>query len=220
MSIVELTARIGEVTARISEIQSQLALLAPQQSTATGTSFTQALDRATAASATGAATTGAGAAVGTAAATGAGTTTASAPVTATAGATSGATDLPAGTPYAELFRSAAQKYGVDARLLASVAKHESSFNPKAVSPAGAQGLMQLMPGTARGLGVDDPFDPAQAIDGAARMLRSLLREFGRTDLALAAYNAGPGAVRRYDGIPPYRETQNYVRRIMSDLGES
>lgn len=216
MSIVDLTARIGEVTARISEIQSQLALLAPQQSTATGTSFTQALDRATAASATEAATTGARAAVGTAAATGAGTTTAAAP----AAATSGASDLPAGTPYAELFRSAAQKYGVDARLLASVAKHESSFNPKAVSPAGAQGLMQLMPGTARGLGVDDPFDPAQAIDGAARMLRSLLREFGRTDLALAAYNAGPGAVRRYDGIPPYRETQNYVRRIMSDLGES
>ena len=216
MSIVELTARIGEVTARISEIQSQLALLAPQQSTATGTSFTQALDRATAASATGATTTGARAAVGTAAATGAGTTATAAP----AAATSGASDLPAGTPYAGLFRSAAQKYGVDARLLASVAKHESSFNPKAVSPAGAQGLMQLMPGTARGLGVDDPFDPAQAIDGAARMLRSLLREFGRTDLALAAYNAGPGAVRRYDGIPPYRETQNYVRRIMSDLGES
>lgn len=216
MSIVELTARIGQVTARISEIQSQLALLAPQQSTATGTSFTQALDRATAASATGATTTGARAAVGTAAATGAGTTTTAAP----AAAASGASDLPAGTPYAELFRSAAQKYGVDARLLASVAKHESSFNPKAVSPAGAQGLMQLMPGTARGLGVDDPFDPAQAIDGAARMLRSLLKEFGRTDLALAAYNAGPGAVRRYDGIPPYRETQNYVRRIMSDLGES
>jgi len=216
MSIVDLTARISEVTARISEIQSQLALLTPQRSTATGTSFAQALDRATAASSADAATTTAGTR-SAAAATGA---TSAGSTTAPATATSGSTDLPAGTPYADLFRSAARKYGVDARLLASVAKHESSFNPKAVSPAGAQGLMQLMPGTARGLGVDDPFDPAQAIDGAARMLRSLLKEFGRTDLALAAYNAGPGAVRKYDGIPPYRETQNYVRRIMSDLGES
>jgi len=216
MSIVDLTARISEVTARISEIQSQLALLTPQRSTATGTSFAQALDRATAASSADAATTTAGTR-SAAAATGA---TSAGSTTAPATATSGSTDLPAETPYADLFRSAARKYGVDARLLASVAKHESSFNPKAVSPAGAQGLMQLMPGTARGLGVDDPFDPAQAIDGAARMLRSLLKEFGRTDLALAAYNAGPGAVRKYDGIPPYRETQNYVRRIMSDLGES
>jgi hypothetical protein len=121
------------------------------------------------------------------------------------------------TPYANLFSQAAQKHSVPADLLVAVARQESSFNPRAVSPAGAQGIMQLMPGTAAGLGVKNSFDPAQAIDGAAKLLKSLLSEFGRTDLALAAYNAGPGAVHRYDGIPPYAETQNYVRRIMADL---
>ncbi len=130
----------------------------------------------------------------------------------------GASRVAAGTPYADLFTAASQKYGVDANLLAAVARQESGFNPSAVSHAGAKGLMQLMPATARGLGVSDPLDPAQAVDGATRLLKSLLQEFGRTDLALAAYNAGPGAVHRYDGIPPYAETQNYVRRIMADLG--
>lgn len=124
------------------------------------------------------------------------------------------------TPYANLFQAAAGKHGVNAELLVAVAKQESGFNPKAVSPAGAQGIMQLMPGTARGLGVSNSFDPAQAIDGAAKLLKSHLREFGSTELALAAYNAGPGAVKRYDGIPPYNETQNYVRRIMADLRSS
>ncbi len=122
------------------------------------------------------------------------------------------------TPYANLFTQASQKHSVPADLLVAVARQESAFNPRAVSPAGAQGIMQLMPGTAAGLGVKNSFDPTQAIDGAARLLKSLLSEFGRTDLALAAYNAGPGAVHRYDGIPPYAETQNYVRRIMADLG--
>ncbi len=120
-----------------------------------------------------------------------------------------------GTPYSNLFNAASAKYGVDANLLASVAKQESGFNPKAVSSAGAQGLMQLMPATAKGLGVQNSFDPNQAVDGAARLLRDLLNRFDRTDLALAAYNAGPGAVLRYNGIPPYPETQNYVRSVMS-----
>ncbi|GAA1540820.1 transglycosylase SLT domain-containing protein [Nocardioides humi] len=120
-----------------------------------------------------------------------------------------------GTPYADLIDAASARTGVPANLIAAVARQESGFDPRAVSSAGAQGLMQLMPGTARGLGVADPFDPAQAIDGGARLLRSLLDRFGRTDLALAAYNAGAGAVSRYGGIPPYRETQSYVRNVMA-----
>ena len=122
------------------------------------------------------------------------------------------------SPYVDLFRVAGERYGIDPALLDAVAKQESAYDPRAVSPAGAQGLMQLMPGTADGLGVSDPFDPAQAVDGAARLLRDLLERFGQLDLALAGYNAGPGAVLRYGGIPPYPETQNYVRSIMSDLG--
>lgn len=119
--------------------------------------------------------------------------------------------------YQQLFLAAEQKYGVSADLLAAVAKQESNFNPRAVSRAGARGLMQLMPGTARSLGVTDSFDPKQAVDGAARLLRDHLKTFSTVDLALAAYNAGPGAVRRYNGVPPYAETQNYVRKITANL---
>ncbi len=119
--------------------------------------------------------------------------------------------------YAQLFSVATAKYGLPQGLLAAVAQTESGGNPKAVSSAGALGLMQIMPATARGLGVD-PRDPAQAVDGAARLLRDHLRDFGSVDLALAAYNAGPGAVRRYDGIPPYAETQGYVRKVTALLG--
>lgn len=123
--------------------------------------------------------------------------------------------VPAGTPYADQFSRAGAAHGVDPSLLAAIARQESGFDPTAVSPAGAQGLMQLMPATADGLGVTDPFDPAQAVDGAARLMHDLMARFGRVDLALAAYNAGPGAVLRYDGIPPYPETQNYVRSVMA-----
>jgi hypothetical protein len=118
-----------------------------------------------------------------------------------------------GVPYSDLFTSTAQKYGLDPALLAGVAKVESGYNARAVSGAGAEGLMQLMPGTARSLGVD-PFDPAQAIDGAARMLKSNLNQFGGSlSLALAAYNAGAGAVHKYGGIPPYAETKAYVPKV-------
>lgn len=140
---------------------------------------------------------------------------------ATAGALAGAAAdgrVGGATPFADLFNRAAAKHGVAAPLLAAIARQESAFDPEAVSHAGAQGLMQLMPATARGLGVADSFDPAQAVDGAARLVRDLLDRFGSTPLALAAYNAGPGAVLRYDGIPPYRETQDYVRKVMASLG--
>jgi peptidoglycan DL-endopeptidase CwlO len=120
----------------------------------------------------------------------------------------------AGVPYADLFERAASRHGVEASLLAAVAEQESGFDTAARSPAGAQGLMQFMPATAQGLGVD-PMDPASAVDGAARYLSTLTRQFGSTELALAAYNSGPGTVSRYGGIPPYPETQNYVRSVMS-----
>jgi hypothetical protein len=132
----------------------------------------------------------------------------------TTGATATAGSALAGVPYANLFSQAASRYGVDASLLAAVASQESSFNSQAVSPAGAQGLMQFMPATAKGLGVN-ALDPTSAINGAAKYLSSLTKQFGTTELALAAYNAGPGTVSRYGGIPPYSETQNYVRAVMT-----
>jgi len=120
------------------------------------------------------------------------------------------------TPYAALFAKAGAQHGVSPALLTAVARAESRFDAGARSPAGAQGLMQLMPATARSLGVD-PWQPAQAVDGAARLLKSHLARFGATELALAAYNAGPGAVARHGGVPPYAETQAYVARIMVEL---
>lgn len=136
------------------------------------------------------------------------------------GAGVGATPVAGGSGPARfeaLFEAATRRHGLPAGLLSAVARTESSYDPRAVSPAGAQGLMQLMPGTARGLGVD-PFDPTQAVDGAARMLARDLRRFGSVELALAAYNAGAGAVQRYGGIPPYPETQRYVRTVLGHLG--
>ena len=125
-----------------------------------------------------------------------------------------ATGALAGVPYSDLFTRAGGRYGVDASLLAAVASQESNFNASAVSPVGAQGLMQFMPATAKGLGVN-ALDPTSAIDGAAKYLSSLTKQFGSTELALAAYNAGPGAVTKYGGIPPYPETQNYVRSVLT-----
>ncbi|QGG96988.1 transglycosylase SLT domain-containing protein [Actinomarinicola tropica] len=118
--------------------------------------------------------------------------------------------------FGDLFAAAGARHGIDPRILSAVARVESGYDPTAVSPAGARGLMQFMPATAAGMGID-PMDPAQAIDGAARYLTSQLRDFGSLELALAAYNAGPGAVRRHGGIPPYAETQNYVTKVMSIL---
>ncbi len=124
--------------------------------------------------------------------------------------------VPASVPpyLAQLIAEASKSAGVDPRLVTAVVGRESAFNPAAVSPVGAQGLMQLMPQTARYLGITDPFDPRQNVFAGAKYLRKLLDTFsGDLDLTLAAYNAGPGAVARYRGVPPYRETIAYVRNV-------
>lgn len=115
--------------------------------------------------------------------------------------------------YRELARTIAQEEGVDPELFLKLVNAESGFNPEARSPVGAIGLAQLMPGTAAELGVD-PTDPEQNLRGGARYLKQQVDEFGDPTLALAAYNAGPGNVRKYGGVPPFSETQNYVAKIM------
>jgi Transglycosylase SLT domain len=120
----------------------------------------------------------------------------------------------AGRPWAGAIDAAATKAGIDPRLLAAITQAESGFNPAALSGAGAVGLTQLMPGTASGLGVD-PTDPVANLDGGARYLAGQLDSFGRVDLAVAAYNAGPGAVRQAGGVPDYPETQAYVGRVLA-----
>ncbi|HEY7074443.1 MAG TPA: lytic transglycosylase domain-containing protein [Solirubrobacteraceae bacterium] len=202
MSVESVMARISEIQAMINGGVAQTTA-APVAATATTTTsdLTSATGGATFAGALAAAsdTTGSDASAATLAAPAA-----------------GASALPAGTPFAAQITASAQRNGIDPALLAGLIKQESGFNPNAGSPAGAQGLTQLMPGTARGLGVSNPLDPAQSIEGGARYLKQQLDHFGGdVARALAAYNAGPGAVQRYGGVPPYAETQNYVRRVQA-----
>jgi len=129
------------------------------------------------------------------------------------GAGSGAIRNP---EYAEVIASACERFDVDPDLVRAVIKAESNFDPQAVSPKGAMGLMQLMPATAREMGVSDPFNPAENIAGGVGYLSRLLNNLnGDFSLALAAYNAGPERVKNYQGVPPFRETMNYIQRVMN-----
>jgi soluble lytic murein transglycosylase-like protein len=196
-------ARVAELNGMIEAVESGRA--------PTKSSFGAALAEATAVSGAG---TTSGLAEASAAATAPTSTTIAAPITAAlpAEATEGSEGAP---PFAAQIEAASAKWGIDPDLLAGVIHQESNFDPGAGSPAGAQGLTQLMPETAAGLGVTNPDDPTQAIEGGARLLSEKLSEFGgNVELALAAYNAGSGAVHQYNGVPPYPETQAYVQKVM------
>jgi soluble lytic murein transglycosylase-like protein len=129
---------------------------------------------------------------------------------------SGDSDLKVPGGLQQVIDEAARKHQLPVKLLTAIIKVESNFNPRAVSSEGASGLMQLMPSTARKLGVTNIFDIKQNIDGGSRYLKKMLDRYeGKLELALAAYNAGPGAVDKHGGVPPYQETRNYVKKVMA-----
>jgi soluble lytic murein transglycosylase-like protein len=123
-----------------------------------------------------------------------------------------------GTPYAEIIARAAEAHGVNPMLVSALIKVESGYRPRARSRKGAMGLMQLMPSTARAYQVRNPFDPKANIEAGIKHLKTRIDRFRGVELALAAYNAGPGAVEKFNGVPPYRETRSYVTRILSLAG--
>lgn len=178
---------------RVAAIQQEIAQFTGQSSATSSTGFASQLAAAQAASGSTSSTTSSVAATATPATLGGGTP----------------------TQYDSQITAAANKYGIDPALLKGLIRQESNFNATARSGAGAQGLTQLMPATAKSLGVDAS-DPAQAIDGGAKYLKQQLDRFGGdASKALAAYNAGPGAVAKYGGVPPYAETQNYVKNVLA-----
>jgi soluble lytic murein transglycosylase-like protein len=187
---------VDAVVARVSQLQQLIGGPVPPPQGATSSTFATQLATAT-------------------------TAIAAAATTATTGlAVTGVSELPADVSFGAEITAAAKKHGIDPALLAGLVKQESGFNPNAGSPAGARGLTQLMPGTAAGLGVTNVLDPIQSLDGGAKYLRQQLDAFGGdVTRALAAYNAGPGAVQRYGGVPPYAETQNYVRIVQANAAQ-
>lgn len=186
MSATAAMARIGQ----LEQLVDQLRGIPPSSQAAPSASFADALQSATSSSPV---------------------ATAASAALATPAAAPGAA-----TPYDGLIAASAQRNGVDPSLLKALIRQESGFDANARSGAGAVGLTQLMPSTAAGLGVGDPTDPSQAIEGGARYLREQLDAFGGDEAkALAAYNAGPGAVRQFGGVPPYAETQAYVQHVLA-----
>lgn len=133
------------------------------------------------------------------------------------GSTNSATATSSKSQILDMITKISEKHGVDDKLVKALIRQESGFNPKATSKSGAMGLMQLMPATAKGLGVQDAYNPVQNVEGGVKYLKSMLNRYnGNIILALAAYNAGPGAVDKYSGVPPYAETQNYVKNILAN----
>jgi len=129
------------------------------------------------------------------------------------------TDVLESTPYGEIIAAVSEAHGVDPMLVRALIQVESNYRPRARSPKGAMGLMQLMPSTAREYKVRNPFDPKANIEAGIKHLKSLIDRFaGKVELGLAAYNAGEGAVKKFNGVPPYRETRNYVSKILSLAG--
>ncbi|MEV4422509.1 lytic transglycosylase domain-containing protein [Patulibacter sp. NPDC049589] len=222
MSITEVAGRMAELQTLVAQATGRIPIAAASSPAvaSTGGAAWSATGEASVPASFAALLSGTSGAGGTAGPTGSAGTTKNTGAPGTTGAGAAA---PAGVPtgggdggvYAPMIRAAAERHGIDPQVFTNLVRQESGFDPNAGSSAGARGLCQLMPGTAATLGVTDPTDPAQSLEGGATYLRQQLDRFGGDyRKALAAYNAGPGAVERFGGVPPYRETQHYVATIL------